>query len=73
MNQGNECKKENPRNRCNSKGFGGGASRIRTGDPLLAKQMRYQLRYSPIRSLIEWAQEDLNLRPHPYQGCALTS
>lgn len=24
-----------------------GASRIRTGDPLLAKQMRYQLRYSP--------------------------
>ena len=25
-----------------------GASRVRTGDPLLAKQMRYQLRYSPI-------------------------
>lgn len=24
-----------------------GASRVRTGDPLLAKQMRYQLRYSP--------------------------
>jgi len=19
-----------------------------------------------------WAKEDLNLRPHPYQGCALT-
>lgn len=26
-----------------------GASRVRTGDPLLAKQMRYQLRYSPVR------------------------
>ncbi len=26
-----------------------GASRVRTGDPLLAKQMRYQLRYSPMR------------------------
>ena len=25
-----------------------GASRVRTGDPLLAKQMRYQLRHSPI-------------------------
>ena len=25
-----------------------GASRTRTGDPLLAKQMRYQLRYSPM-------------------------
>ena len=25
-----------------------GASRIRTGDPLLAKQMRYQLRHSPV-------------------------
>ena len=58
-----------------------GASRIRTGDPLLAKQMRYQLRYSPVRkkerlaaaSFFLWAREDLNLRPHPYQGCALTS
>lgn len=25
-----------------------GASRVRTGDPLLAKQMRYQLRHSPV-------------------------
>ena len=58
-----------------------GASRVRTGDPLLAKQMRYQLRYSPLRkkerlaaaSFFLWAREDLNLRPHPYQGCALTS
>ena len=29
-----------------------GASRVRTGDPLLAKQMRYQLRHSPIYYLI---------------------
>ena len=58
-----------------------GASRVRTGDPLLAKQMRYQLRYSPVRkkerlaaaSFFLWAREDLNLRPHRYQGCALTS
>ena len=58
-----------------------GASRVRTGDPLLAKQMRYQLRYSPVgkkerlaaASFFLWAREDLNLRPHPYQGCALTS
>ena len=58
-----------------------GASRVRTGDPLLAKQMRYQLRYSPVRkkerlaaaSFFLWAREALNLRPHPYQGCALTS
>ena len=58
-----------------------GASRVRTGDPLLAKQMRYQLRYSPVRkkerlaaaSFFLWAREDLNLRPHPYQGCALTT
>ena len=58
-----------------------GASRVRTGDPLLAKQMRYQLRHSPVRkkerlaaaSFFLWAREDLNLRPHPYQGCALTN
>ena len=58
-----------------------GASRVRTGDPLLAKQMRYQLRHSPIGEKSgyaasfpsTWAREDLNLRPHPYQGCALTS
>ena len=44
-------------------------------------EMRYQLRYSPVRkkerlaaaSFFLWAREDLNLRPHPYQGCALTS
>ena len=36
-------------NRPHQKEERGGASRIRTGDPLLAKQMRYQLRYSPSR------------------------
>ena len=28
----------------------GGADRIRTGDPLLAKQVLYQLSYDPLRS-----------------------
>lgn len=58
-----------------------GAKGIRTPDPLHAMEMRYQLRYSPVRkkerlaaaSFFLWAREDLNLRPHPYQGCALTS
>lgn len=58
-----------------------GATRVRTEDPLLAKQMRYQLRHSPIGEKSgyaasfpsTWAREDLNLRPHPYQGCALTT
>ena len=26
-----------------------------------------------VRMLPTWAREDLNLRPHPYQGCALTT
>lgn len=58
-----------------------GAKGIRTPDPLHAMEMRYQLRYSPVRkkerlaaaSFFLWAREDLNLRPHPYQGCALTT
>ena len=29
-------------------GSGGGAGRVRTGDPLLAKQVLYQLSYGPI-------------------------
>ena len=29
----------------------GGADRVRTGDPLLAKQVLYQLSYDPIQGL----------------------
>ncbi len=64
----------------------GGASRDRTDDPLLAKQVLSQLSYGPrnpgrtastdgraVRSPNWWVWEDLNFRPHPYQGCALTN
>ena len=47
----------------------GGGGRDRTDDPLLAKQVLSQLSYAPIW----WAREDLNLRPHAYQACALTN
>jgi hypothetical protein len=55
-----------------------GASRDRTDDPLLAKQVLSQLSYGPMigpeRPKIPWwVWEDSNLRPHPYQGCALTT
>ena len=52
--------------------FGGG-ERIRTDDPLLAKQVLYHLSYTPSFHLKWWAEEDLNLRPHAYQACALTN
>ena len=48
----------------------GGASRSRTGDLLLAKQVLSQLSYGPANW---WVWVDLNYRPHPYQGCALTN
>jgi hypothetical protein len=57
----------------------GGASRDRTGDPLLAKQVLSQLSYGPLSLGLQsspqywWVWEDSNLRPHPYQGCALTT
>ena len=54
----------------------GGADRDRTGDPLLAKQVLSQLSYSPVIIASPrqwWVWEDLNFRPHPYQGCALTN
>jgi hypothetical protein len=60
----------------------GGAERNRTADPLLAKQVLYQLSYSPetLASLPEsgafqnwWAWEDSNFRPHAYQARALTN
>ena len=49
----------------------GGGERDRTDDPLLAKQVLSQLSYTP--TSVWWAREDLNLRPHAYQACALTS
>jgi hypothetical protein len=61
----------------------GGGDRTRTDDPLLAKQVLSQLSYTPKSSARQiqglaneehwWAREDLNLRPHAYQACALTS
>ena len=54
----------------------GGASRDRTGDLKLAKLALSQLSYGPGQSRprdIWWARKDLNLRPHAYQACALTS
>ena len=50
--------------------FGGG-ERDRTDDLLLARQALSQLSYTPEK--IWWAREDLNLRPHDYQSCALAS
>jgi hypothetical protein len=56
----------------------GGGDRNRTDDPLLAKQVLSPLSYTPAEDAIHpasawWAREDLNLRPHAYQACALTS
>ena len=59
----------------------GGANRDRTGDLLLAKQALSQLSYGPraasrcccSRGRSWWVWVDLNHRPHPYQGCALTN
>jgi hypothetical protein len=52
----------------------GGAKRNRTADPLLARQVLSQLSYGPIQGMkLWWALVDSNHRPHPYQGCALTS
>ena len=52
----------------------GGASRDRTDDLKLAKLALSQLSYGPVFTVrVWWAREDLNLRPHAYQACALTS
>jgi hypothetical protein len=53
-----------------------GAKEIRTPDPLLAKQVLYQLSYGPEFDSADsgwWAWEDLNFRPPPYQSDALTN
>ena len=66
-------------------GSGGGASRDRTGDLKLAKLALSQLSYGPTRMFMNvrtrersrsdgwWAEKELNLRPHAYQACALTT
>ena len=53
----------------------GGDDRDRTGDLLRARQPLSQLSYVPIRSAAGkwWAEVDLNYRPRPYQGRALTN
>ena len=49
----------------------GGGERVRTDDLLRARQALSQLSYTPDK--LWWAREDLNLRPHDYQSCALAS
>jgi hypothetical protein len=53
----------------------GGAREDRTHDLLRARQALSQLSYGPSRSGPRrwWVREESNLRPHPYQGCALTN
>ena len=54
----------------------GGDEETRTPDPLLAKEMLFQLSYVPLPLETEcrwWAFLDSNQRPLPYQGSALTS
>ena len=52
----------------------GGDEETRTPDPLLAKEMLYQLSYVPrLPAGVWWAFLDSNQRPLPYQGSALTS
>jgi hypothetical protein len=55
----------------------GGARRDRTDDLMLAKHALSQLSYGPDETKRTektwWAWDDSNVRPHPYQGCALTT
>ncbi len=53
----------------------GGDEETRTPDPLLAKEMLFQLSYVPAGATERewWAFLDSNQRPLPYQGSALTS
>ena len=48
-----------------------GGDRIRTDDPLRAKQVLSQAELRPRSRRREWARGDLNTRPHAYQACAL--
>jgi hypothetical protein len=58
---------------CAPWGGGGGDEETRTPDPLLAKEVLYQLSYVPLAPDGWWAFLDSNQRPLPYQGSALTS
>lgn len=60
----------------------GGDEETRTPDPLLAKEMLFQLSYVPVELCDNvgpvwfwewWAFLDSNQRPLPYQGSALTN
>ena len=55
----------------------GGARRDRTDDLMLAKHALSQLSYGPESYWVArdpwWAWDDSNVRPHPYQGCALNT
>ncbi len=56
----------------------GGADRDRTDDLMLAKHALSQLSYGPSfkeqpGSVRWWARDELNVRPHAYQACALTT
>ena len=62
----------------------GGARRDRTDDLMLAKHALSQLSYGPensgglpcvagFASEAWWARDELNVRPHAYQACALTT
>ena len=64
---------------CFAIGCAGGAEEDRTPDLLRARQALSQLSYGPSRTATRtrcsrwWVWEELNFRPHPYQGCALTN
>ena len=59
---------------CHPPGLCGGDEETRTPDPLLAKEMLFQLSYVPtLPDGRWWAFLDSNQRPLPYQGSALTS
>ena len=56
------------------RGGDGGDEETRTPDPLLAKEMLYQLSYVPAPGGGNGGRfSDSNQRPLPYQGSALTS
>ncbi len=58
---------------CSAGSLVNGDERVRTADPLLARQVLSQLSYAPIPyPWARWAYLDLNQGPHAYQACALT-